>query len=72
MIRIYYWHPRYLKSWFGCIHIYRFGFVTGMKSTSEEEISYLKAHPDPNFMAGFKHGHQYHNQWKLKQLLKGK
>jgi len=30
------------------------------------------ADPDPNFVAGFAQGQGHHNQWKLKQLLKGK
>jgi len=71
MIRIYYWHPRYTKDWFGCVHLYRFGFVTGMQSPLND-LSYQEPHIDKNFLAGYVQGQPHHNQWKLKQLLKGK
>jgi len=71
MIRIYYYKPAYKDKWFGPVHVYRYGFVEGMKGIRRTPESINPA-LDKNFIAGYWHGHEYHNQWKLKQLLKGK
>ena len=71
MIRIYYYLPRYNNTWYSCVHIYRYGFVIGMRRGKPYWLT-QNADPDPNFIAGFAQGQGHHNQWKLKQLLKGK
>ncbi len=74
MIKILIHKPPYYKNhWWGAEHIYRFGFVWGMRNDGNEIESILK-HPegiDINYVNGFIHGYQYHKRYALKALIRG-
>lgn len=73
--------PSYKHNWWGAYHVYRFGFVDGMRSMEGEvagsdnsefiiDGNVVLRNIDINYLTGFKEGTKYRTRWRLKRMLR--